>query len=82
MRWRAGLVILGLSALALTLLSSLTEGFQGGGMAHDVAWNAEKMWRPRVEGPREPGEPAVNRMAWSRETMPVPAGAAFAPRNI
>ncbi len=72
-RWRSGLVILALSALALYALLSLEEGFQGGGMSHDDTWNAEKEWRPRVEGPKENGEPAANRLAWSRETLPAPA---------
>ena len=77
MRWRAGLVVLGVCAVALLTLLSLTEGFQGGGMSHDDAWNAEKKWRPRSEGPREPGEPAAQGLAWSRETLPAAARAAY-----
>ncbi len=69
--WR----ILGFLVLAALLLRySMTEGFmdnETGGAKHDPNWNAETLWRPRMDrGVNLLVATPPNAMAWAREALP------------
>lgn len=63
---------------ALLLRWSMTEGFmdgETGGAKHDPNWNAEAVWRPRMERGAERGVNLLvavppNALAWAAETLP------------